>query len=178
MLESADLPESFTRELRREVRSTAGARARTMAAVRREAARPVRRGLFTPAAAMLLAASITIALVGGWLNKGADVTHHASLGSVQDLGTSIRDTILLVRFAFSAPKAAKVALVGDFTKWESKPLVRNDSGAWVADVPVTRGRHSYAYVVDDTQWVANADGSGPLAPNGRRARSLLLPKSD
>ena len=178
MLESTDLPESITRELRREVRSSAGARARTMAAVRREAARPVRRGLFTPAAAMLLAASITIALVGGMLNKGGDVSHHSSLGSVTDLGTSIRDTILLVRFAFSAPKAASVALVGDFNKWERTPLARNDSGAWVADVPVTRGRHSYAYVVDDTQWVANADGTGPLAPNGRRARSRVFPKSD
>lgn len=61
-----------------------------------------------------------------------------------------------VQFVFVEPAAASVAVVGDFNDWDQSahPLVRaRASGLWAVTIPLTPGRHRYAFVVDGRRWV-------------------------
>jgi hypothetical protein len=174
-----DLPESLRRELRREPRFGALARTRVMSAVRREAAAPARGGWLSPLVAAALAASLAVGVLASPLVRAGrlgDAPLEPDRGSA--LSVAIRDTLLLVRFALVAPHAERVALVGDFNAWQpnATPLVRSTpDGAWVGQAAVVRGRHRYAFVVDDTQWVADPAAPATLAPNGRPASRLVVP---
>jgi hypothetical protein len=73
-----------------------------------------------------------------------------------------RDTVYVTRFVFVAPDAKQVALAGDFNDWDTSKtrLVKSEhAGVWTADVPLSPGRYSYAFVVDGERWVAD-----PRAP--------------
>jgi 1,4-alpha-glucan branching enzyme len=75
------------------------------------------------------------------------------------------DTARVVRFVLVAPGASRVSLVGDFNGWDPRatPMIVEQNGAiWTATVPLEAGRHVYAFVLDDRDWVA--DPSAPLAP--------------
>lgn len=57
------------------------------------------------------------------------------------------------QFVFQSRTAHRVSLVGDFNDWNPRvtPLERAaGSGLWAVTVPVAPGRHSYAFMVDDT----------------------------
>ncbi len=73
-----------------------------------------------------------------------------------------------VRFDLMLPNAAQeVALVGDFNGWDehATPMVRRrDDGAWSAKVPLSPGRHVYAFVIDGRQWLV--DPLAPQVPDG------------
>jgi len=66
----------------------------------------------------------------------------------------------VVQFVFVAPAARRVALVGDFNGWDARstPLQRA-SGArgdvWAVELTLMPGRHAYAFIVDDSTWVAD-----------------------
>ncbi len=68
-----------------------------------------------------------------------------------------------VRFDLTLPAAAReVALVGDFNGWDEKATKmarRSKAQTWSAEVPLTPGRHVYAFVIDGTRWLVD-----PLAP--------------
>ena len=53
-------------------------------------------------------------------------------------------------FAFSAPAARSVQLVGDFTHWQEKPinLQKGADGVWRAAVDLVPGTHHYRFLVD------------------------------
>ena len=78
-----------------------------------------------------------------------------------------RDTVYVTRFLLVAPGAKQVALVGDFNEWDhnATPLARvasqGSNGVWTIELPLTAGRHSYAFLVDGQRWVA--DPSRPRA---------------
>jgi Carbohydrate-binding module 48 (Isoamylase N-terminal domain) len=70
-----------------------------------------------------------------------------------------------VKFVLVAPQAARVSLVGDFNSWDpaATPMERTPTGGtWSVIIPLTAGRHEYAFVVDGKQWLP--DPSAPLAP--------------
>jgi hypothetical protein len=70
-----------------------------------------------------------------------------------------------VQFVLAAPGANGVSLVGDFNDWDpsAMPLRPTADGAvWSVTVPLTPGRHEYAFVVDGTDWVP--DPAAPPAP--------------
>ena len=76
--------------------------------------------------------------------------------------TRARDTVYITRFMLVAPGAKQVALVGDFNDWDhgATPLVRvasqgSSNGVWTIELPLTAGRHSYAFLVDGQRWVAD-----------------------
>lgn len=72
----------------------------------------------------------------------------------------------VVEFVLVAPGAASVSLVGDFNDWDAAttPMRPVRSGAiWSVTVPLTAGRHRYAFLVDGTRWLA--DPSAPRAPD-------------
>jgi hypothetical protein len=93
----------------------------------------------------------------------------AALGSVRTVGTldtvaaTIRDTVRLVQFMLVAPTASRVALAGDFNAWDPKatPLRRSSHDApWTVALDLPPGRHRYAFVVDDSQWVEGTTAVG------------------
>jgi hypothetical protein len=64
-----------------------------------------------------------------------------------------------VEFVLFAPTAARVTIVGDFNDWDpaATPLApsRDRAGLWTVDVPLSAGRHEYAFLVDGSRWVAD-----------------------
>jgi Carbohydrate-binding module 48 (Isoamylase N-terminal domain) len=71
----------------------------------------------------------------------------------------------VVQFALAAPGASQVTLVGDFNGWDARatPLqVVGAAGVWAVEVPLTQGRHEYAFVVDGREW--RPDPTAPRAP--------------
>jgi 1,4-alpha-glucan branching enzyme len=56
-------------------------------------------------------------------------------------------------FAFTAPNAASVQLVGDFTQWQERPINLRKSldGIWRTAVELSPGTHHYRFLVDG-QW--------------------------
>lgn len=175
--------EWIAREARRPVVMDPGASERVMAAVRAEPLPRRRRVSFgaalarrigeprvfrlSPAASVLVAAG----LVGIGVIAGADLNNRGVQSDGQPSGgvashasqPPVSDTV--VKFVVVAPQAAKVTLVGDFNDWNAAktPMIRTaNSAVWTVMLPLTAGRHVYAYLVDGT-WVA--DPSAPLAPD-------------
>ena len=72
------------------------------------------------------------------------------------------DTVTYVRFVFVGA-AKSVSLVADFNAWGATPTPLTTDGvkgAWSTSVPVPKGRHEYAFIVDGKRWVAD-----PFAPS-------------
>jgi len=70
------------------------------------------------------------------------------------------------QFVVVAPRAARVALVGDFNDWDAArtPMRPSERGGsvWTAVVPLSPGRYRYAFLVDGAHWLAD-----PAAPHAR-----------
>lgn len=176
-------------EARRPVALGPAARDRLLAAVRAEPlptrqARPWRRLLERRTFALSPLASIAAAagLVGVGVLAGALIHRDGTLAGppkevVENTRLPVHDTIRVVKFVLVAPQAKEVALVGDFNRWDASatPMTRTPTGGtWSVTLPVTPGRHLYAFVVDGTQWLA--DPTAPLAPEDGfgAANSVLL----
>jgi hypothetical protein len=68
------------------------------------------------------------------------------------------DTVQLVRFVFVDRSAATVELVGDFNAWARGSAHLRQSGVpgvWAISVPLSPGRHEYAFIINGTRWVAD-----------------------
>lgn len=75
------------------------------------------------------------------------------------------ETVRTVQFVLTAPTASRVSLAGDFNGWSTTaaPLHRAaGADVWSVAIPLTPGRHVYAFVVDDSVWVP--DPTAPRAP--------------
>lgn len=85
----------------------------------------------------------------------------------------------MVHFAVVAPRASRVAVVGDFNGWDpiATPMRRLPSGAtWTAAIAVPEGRYAYAFVIDGRTWMP--DPTAPLAPGdgfGHESSVLVVP---
>ena len=83
-----------------------------------------------------------------------------------------------VQLVLSAPGARSVRVVGDFNGWDDRrsPMVRDDaSGLWNVTLALRPGRHVYAFVVNDTQWVRDPRATAaPDADFGRPGSVLLV----
>jgi hypothetical protein len=87
--------------------------------------------------------------------------------SVASVASAIRDTLRIVQFMLTAPAASRVALAGDFNGWDPRDIAmtrESRDGRWVVTLALAPGRHNYAYVVDDTQWVRDPLAT-PAEPN-------------
>ena len=179
-------------ELRRPVRIAASSRGRIMsrvrdeararaleslasgAAVRASAPRGNRRGWIAGQSGALLAAGVAgilaLGTIDGFAGSGAN-------GAARPIAAAaIRDTLRLVRFVLAAPTASSVALVGDFNGWrrDATFLVSGEGGTWTAAVALAPGRHRYAFVVDDSQWVADPADPVAAADSGRPVSALFV----
>ena len=150
------------------------AQARLMARLRREAGRrrpgivawERREAMGSWSLAPMVAG--TLLLIGGllgwvvrdrWMQAPGDPAAPQGMADV-----STTREVRLVQFVLAAPKASQVTVVGDFNAWDPQatPLSRQDGGPWVASIPVSPGRHVYAFIVDGDRWVP--DPAAPLAP--------------
>jgi hypothetical protein len=71
------------------------------------------------------------------------------------------DTVQMVRFIFVDSRASKVELVGDFNEWTRGATHLKRSGApgvWSVSVPLSPGRHEYAFIINGSHWVADPLG--------------------
>lgn len=116
------------------------------------------RGLFAPPVrgipALVRAAALVILalLLARW-----SIPVSGGPGRAPDVPGTAENGVVPWRFEFEAPAAHTVCLVGDFNDWKvcEAPLVRDDqSGRWVLQIDLPRGRHEYMFVVDDS-WVTD-----------------------
>ncbi len=124
-----------------------------------------------PALSGLAASAIaTVALVVGFVTRGA-VTPTGAEPSVASgsatgefpvqLAANATDGRVPTQFVFDAATATSVSVVGEFNEWQvdNLPMTRVANGLWTATVPLTPGRHVYAFLVDGRLLVAD-----PRAP--------------
>ena len=167
--------EWIIREAKRPVVPDPDARERVLAAIRAE---PVRfrtggwRRVFAPrvfslspvAGALLAAGLVGIGVVAGVVSSNRDGRATVEQSAVAAKVLPVSDTV--VKFVFFAPKAQNVSLVGDFNDWDvsKTPMILSARGGlWSVTVPLSAGRHVYAFVVDGSSW--SADPSAPFAPD-------------
>jgi hypothetical protein len=178
VIEADDHPyvELIAREARRPVATDGAARARIMGLVRRE---PVPRRtiwgrllqprplVLSPIASMALAAGLVgIGLItGSFVFRRDDLLRVGQPTVVASSEPKLPASDTVVTFVFVG-RASSVSLVGDFNDWDAKanPMKKSvPQGAfWSVTLPLSAGRHLYAFVVD-SQWVA--DQHAPLAPD-------------
>ena len=100
-----------------------------------------------------------LALAAGFAGMVSLGTFRATQGLRADAHAAAATVAMQeVRFVFVDPSARHVAVVGDFNGWNASttPLVAAKvPGAWSVSVPLTAGRHEYAFIVDRTHWTAD-----------------------
>jgi 1,4-alpha-glucan branching enzyme len=57
----------------------------------------------------------------------------------------------VTQFAFPAPTALQVSLVGDFNNWDTKagPMHKGPDGVWHLGVALKPGRYEYRFLADE-----------------------------
>jgi hypothetical protein len=89
---------------------------------------------------------------------------------------TLRDTLRLVRLMFDAPDARRVAVAGDFNRWDAAatPLARDErTQRWSVTLALSGGEHRYAFVVDGTRWVPDPRAERSVRGENGRVYSLL-----
>jgi hypothetical protein len=109
----------------------------------------------SPVAGLALAAGLAAVAVLGTMRVTRSTAERARLTTA-----AVHDTVTLVRFMFVGT-AKSVSVVGDFNRWGANPTpLVSANGVWTASIPLTNGRHEYAFIVDGARWVPD-----PLAPS-------------
>ena len=163
------------------------ARRRVMERVRRSAAEghPVRRRAdvwHRPSRSSIVGLSLaagiggisTLSIVAPSTRAGAPGLSSVVIGDT--VVSTLRDTLRLVRLMFDAPDARRVAVAGDFNRWDvdATPLTRDErSRRWSVTLALRDGEHRYAFVVDGTRWVADPHAVRSAQGENGRVYSLL-----
>jgi hypothetical protein len=122
------------------------------------------------------AAALAVTLMGVGLGLGWSA---ARLRGVDRHGVRPAGGVSIVRFAYHAPGAHSVALVGDFNGWdpEATPLDRQaPGGAWSARVALPPGVHAYGFLVDGRGLVPDPDAYRASAFGERSV--VIVPRPD
>ena len=93
------------------------------------------------------------------------LTRLGGTGSPLRVVQSPPDTVHVVRFVYFDRNARSVSLVGDFNAWtadQTSLATNGESGAWTISVPLSPGRHEYAFIVDGKRWVPDPLGMPSL----------------
>lgn len=182
----AVLIERLSAELRRPVELDPAGKARVMNAVREgPQAWPRRRTalgwltrrravMISPLGGLALAAGIAMVVVlasrmpasDGGQGPVASAAAEPRSEPRTPTGADVAQPAADVQFVFVAPAASRVSLVGSFNDWNDRatPLqATSTAGVWSVTVPLSRGRHVYAFVVDGSDWIA--DPTAPRAPD-------------
>ena len=110
-----------------------------------------------PLTGLALAAGIAGIIAISGIAIGSRISARSPLAT-QAASTAGRDTVQIVRFVFVDPRATSVELVGDFNEWAKGRTELGRSGApgvWAVSVPLSPGRHEYAFIINGSRWVAD-----------------------
>jgi hypothetical protein len=111
----------------------------------------------TPLTALALAAGISLIIGVSGIAIGSRISAHSPMATGA-AATAGHDTVQIVRFVFVDPRATSVELVGDFNEWAKGSTELGRSGApgvWAVSVPLSPGRHEYAFIINGSRWVAD-----------------------
>jgi len=87
------------------------------------------------------------------------------------------DTVEFVRFVLVDSSARTVSVVGDFNGWkrDETPLnVASKPGVWSVSLPLSPGRHEYAFIVDGKRWVVDPASIAASDEFGTESSVLLV----
>jgi hypothetical protein len=123
-------------------------------------------GRISAAAGLVAAAAIAGFVIRGTLTSPPS-TRVATATSITPAAFSAERASepIVEQFVFKAANARRVALIGDFNRWDpsAKPMARSADGElWSVSVQIMPGRHVYAFMVDDSLLVLD-----PRAPKSR-----------
>jgi hypothetical protein len=115
---------------------------------------------FSPLGAVALAAGVSMFAALSTLAVGSRFWADSSVSPavIAAANAPRTDTVNVVRFVFVDSNARSVELVGDFNEWARGATELKRSGApgvWSVSVPLSPGRHEYAFIIDGSQWVAD-----------------------
>jgi Glycogen recognition site of AMP-activated protein kinase len=115
---------------------------------------------FSPLGALALAAGIAAVAVLSTLEISSRMTTSARTAPAQSIANAVpsTDTVNLVRFVFVDANARSVEIVGDFNEWTkgaNKLQLSGAPGVWSVSVPLSPGRHEYAFIINGSRWVAD-----------------------
>jgi hypothetical protein len=121
-----------------------------------------------------------VAAVGSALPIPESTAKFASAERVRlapNFGPLAADRLVPAQFVLNAPRASRVALVGDFNGWDATatPLTRDpSSGIWTTTLELTAGRHVYAFVVDGNKWTLDPRAPKAQDPDFGTPSSVVL----
>ncbi|MFL5618824.1 MAG: hypothetical protein ACJ79A_10600 [Gemmatimonadaceae bacterium] len=144
----------------------------------RRRAEPWRRPSRSAIVGLSLAAGVggisTLSVIAPNSRPGASALSSVVIGDT--LASTLRDTLRLVRLMFDAPDARRVAVAGDFNRWDADatPLTHDEaSRRWSVTLALRQGEHRYAFVVDGTRWVPDPRAERSARGENGRIYSLL-----
>jgi hypothetical protein len=112
----------------------------------------------SPRGGVAIAAGIVAVVALSSLALGKRISTLTQQPAITAQAAPARDTVQVVRFVFVDSGASNVALVGDFNEWTRGATQLKRSGApgvWTVSVPLTPGRHEYAFIINGSRWVAD-----------------------
>lgn len=112
----------------------------------------------SPLTGLAMAAGITAIIALSGIVVGSRISALSPASKLTAQSTPQPATVQFVRFVFVDSGAARVELVGDFNEWTKGATELKPSGApgvWAVSVPLSPGRHEYAFIINGTRWVAD-----------------------
>lgn len=91
--------------------------------------------------------------------------------------SALAEMAVATQFVLDAPEAQSVALVGDFNEWDARsaPLARDpQTGLWTVTLPITPGRHVYAFLVNGKEWTLDPRAPREMDADFGRPGSVIL----
>lgn len=131
--------------------------AKARAEIARRQATPQRRSWWLTGRVYVASPLATFAMAAGIALVAAVSTFAVARGGGPATIASRPDTVEFVRFVFVDSTARTVSIVGDFNEWrpDRTPLVAPKPGVWSVSLPLSPGRHEYAFIVDGKRWVVD-----------------------
>ncbi len=110
-------------------------------------ARRAPRAFQQPLATRWLAAAAAVLLAVG---VGVAVLRRAPAGAPEAVSGRV-----VVELQLAGEQARSVAVAGDFNGWEAASMKRDGDGVWKIRLSLTPGRYQYAFLVDQSRWMAD-----------------------
>ena len=132
----------------------------------------VGRGFLVADAPVSATPSVALALP-----SSPDSSNRVTLQAVEGASdpASLRVPVQFVLDARDATNATTLSVVGDFNDWDvaATPMTR-DGDVWSVSLPLTPGRHVYAFVINGRRWLADPRAPRATDSDFGRPGSVLL----
>lgn len=97
-----------------------------------------------------------------WVDKPIQMVRRSIVSKVPEVKTSDKGDMSIPELSVVnlsiRINAEKVLIIGDFTKWKAKEMLKNSSDKWSFSMPVIKGVYRYIFIVDGKEML---DPSNP-----------------